>query len=44
MQIKSDVAQHLADKLDINLLKMNLLNQLSDHIHQLGNDLMQALN
>jgi len=37
MQIKSDIVQHLVDKSDLNWVNMNLLNNISEHIWQLGN-------
>jgi len=37
MQLKSEIAQHLVDESDINFMKIPLLNQFSDHFHQLGN-------
>jgi len=37
MQIESEIAQHLVNKLDFNFVKMHLLNHVSDHIRQLGN-------
>jgi len=37
MQIESEIAQHLVDKLDFNFVKMHLLNHISDHLGQLGN-------
>jgi hypothetical protein len=39
MLIMSELAQYLVDKLDFNLVRMNLLNQFSNRIHQVGNHL-----
>ena len=36
-QIKSQIAQHLADESDLNFVKLYLLNHFSDNMHQLGN-------
>jgi len=37
MQIESEIAQHLVDESDFNLVKLHLLNHFSDHIPWLGN-------
>jgi len=34
MLIKSEIAQHVVDKLDFNFVTMHLLNHFSDHIRQ----------
>jgi len=36
-QIESEIAQHLVDESDFNLVIMHLLKDFSDHIRQLGN-------
>jgi len=37
MQIESQIAQHLVDESDFNLVKLPQWNHFSDHIRQLGN-------
>jgi hypothetical protein len=37
IQIKPLITQHLVDKSDFNIVKIYLLNHLSNHICQLGN-------